>query len=145
MDKRSKPRRKQLAQIKGKRRFTKCELFLPLECVHFLQRWGRWVEGAPSGRAGTGEDKFTSHIEKPLSVCHWARLYWKKNIYSSLTEEDIGYTAVKNVPNMRLLLIRGNRIIPNSSHRPRTSPVPSTSFLSDPVTPPGRYQTHFAD
>lgn len=88
MDKLSNPRRKQLAQIEGKRRFAKCEVFLPLECAHFLQHWGPWVEGAPSGRAGPGEDKFTLHIEKPLSVWHWARFYRKKNIYSSSTERN---------------------------------------------------------
>lgn len=73
------------------------------------------MRGAPGGRGGRGEDKFTSHIEKPLSVWHRARFYRKKNIYPSLTEEEIGYTDVKNLPKMRLLLVRGSRII-NSRH-----------------------------
>lgn len=69
-----------------------------MERVHFLQDWGRWVEGRSQWEGRGGEDKFTSHIEKPLSVWHQARFYRKKNIYSSFTEEEIGYTDVKNVP-----------------------------------------------
>lgn len=68
MDKFSGHRRKELAQIEGKRRIQKGEVSLPVESMPHPRDGGKQVEGVLPL-----EDKLMSRTERPLRAWHWAR------------------------------------------------------------------------